>query len=966
MKKNVLLFALTTVFCVLIYIFYTSTPLQNQHIITETFRSSGSPKAGVEMKKGREEHFYRMLRDPKTGLIPDRIRQKEIEFSRNIAHSQILRAGSGTSAEITWKEGGPNLIGGRTRALALDQTDPTGNTIVAAGVSGGVWKSTDGGNTWKLTTDPDQNPSVTSITQHPTLPNIWYYSAGELRGNSAGARGGSAPFLGIGIFRSIDNADTWQLLPATLNDDTIWNSEVNFTTRIRVNPQTGSVFLATNGFGIVRSTDGEIFDELVLGTFAGHRYTDIDIHPDGTIIAVLSQNPAGTPPETPDPGIFVSKDDGETWEEITPSNFPQNYQRTVLSIAPTNSDIFYSFTYTGTGSGSNEDVRFFRHEVTADTAFDRSGNLPPTFGLNVGGVNTQGNYNMMLTVDPADENFVLLGATNLFRSADGFATAADDADETWIGGYGKPSINSFFWPEQHPDQHVAIFDPANANRVWVGHDGGLSVTDNVKATNITWEFRNDGYNTVQFYTIGLPVDEGDTRVMGGTQDNGTLYIDHTVQMNQDFWDLSSGDGSHLHFGNDFAYVSSQNGSVLQLDFAAIKEVLGLPETAPDTLVSPFDVGGPYWTFVQPRDKNNSLFVHPFAVNPNLDGTMFFPDGRFLFRAKTLTQLDKNLNSGDPLPNGTWTRLDDLAMPENYVITAIAHATANPDKRIYWAGSNTGNPGDLPVIFRLDNSDIVTFKSSSFSDVSIPSEAGAEAGTYVHDIHINETNADEVIVVISNYLVESLFHTSDGGDTWTAIEGNLAGTSQVPGPSVRNAAIMPLDEQTTLYVAATSAGVFTTTELNGSNTFWEREAPGQIGFNIAEALDIRLSDNTIAVGTHGRGLWIGNVQLTVSNEEELLVEIPVNFELKQNFPNPFNPSTTIQFSLPEPGTVTLQVFDVTGRRVTTLLNESSRTSGNHAISFDASRFASGVYLYRIEATSSAGNSFSDVKRMTLIK
>ncbi len=966
MKKILLLLVFFTAIAALGYLLYTGYEYDEHHIITKKFRSSGSPKAGVEMKKGRDEYFYKMQRDPKTGLIPDRIREKEIEFSRNIAHSQILRATNSASVEITWKEGGPNLIGGRTRALALDQTDPTGNTIVAAGVSGGVWKSTDGGDTWKLTTDPDQNPSVTSIIQHPTLPNIWYYSSGELRGNSAGARGGSAPFLGIGIFRSTDNAESWQLLPATLNDDTFWNSEVNFTKRIRVNPQTGSVFLATNGFGIIRSTDGETFDELVLGTFAGHRYTDIDIHPDGTIIAVLSENPAGSPPETPNPGLFISDDDGESWTEITPSNFPNEYQRTVLAIAPANSNVFYSFTYTGTGSGSNEDVRFFRHEVAADTAFDRSGNLPPTFGLNVGGVNTQFNYNMMLTVDPGDENFVLLGATNLFRSADGFATDADDADETWIGGYGKPSISSFIWPNQHPDQHLAIFDPANAGRVWVGHDGGLSVTNNVKATDITWEFKNDGYNTVQFYTVGLPKDDGDTRVMGGTQDNGTLYVDHTVQIDQDFWDLSSGDGSHLHFGNEFAYVSSQNGSVLQLDFAAIKEVLGLPETAPDTLVSPFDIGGPYWTFIHPRDKNSSLFVHPFAVNPNLDGTMFFPDGKFLFRGKGLTLVEKGLGSNDSFTDDPWIRLDNFEMPNNYVITAIAHATANPDKRIYWAGSNTGNPGDLPVIFRLDNSDIVTFKGSSFSDVSIPVEAGAEAGTYVHDIHINETNADEVIVVISNYRVESLFHTNDGGETWTAIEGNLSGTEQLPGPSVRNAAIMPLDEQTTLYIAATSAGVFTTTDLSGSNTFWEREAPGQIGFNIAEALDIRLSDNIIAVGTHGRGLWIGNVQMTVSNEEELFVENPVSFELQQNFPNPFNPSTTIQFSLPEPGTVTLQVFDVTGRRVTTLLNESSRSSGNHSISFDASRLASGVYLYRIEATSPSGNSFNDVKRMTLIK
>ena len=161
-------------------------------------------------------------------------------------------------------------------------------------------------------------------------------------------------------------------------------------------------------------------------------------------------------------------------------------------------------------------------------------------------------------------------------------------------------------------------------------------------------------------------------------------------------------------------------------------------------------------------------------------------------------------------------------------------------------------------------------------------------------------------------------------------------------------------------------MFTTTEINGSNTFWEREAPGLLGFNVAEALDIRTSDKTIAVGTHGRGVWIGDVQVTVSNEDELVVERPNQFELKQNFPNPFNPSTTIQFALSEPSQVSIQVFDVNGRRVRTLINEESRTSGQHAISFDASNLASGVYFYRINATANSGQSFSDVKRMTLIK
>lgn len=88
--------------------------------------------------------------------------------------------------------------------------------------------------------------------------------------------------------------------------------------------------------------------------------------------------------------------------------------------------------------------------------------------------------------------------------------------------------------------------------------------------------------------------------------------------------------------------------------------------------------------------------------------------------------------------------------------------------------------------------------------------------------------------------------------------------------------------------------------------------------------------------------------------------PVGFELAQNFPNPFNPSTTIQFSLPQDDDVRLKVFDARGREVETLV--SGRTSrGTHKVSFNAANLASGVYLYRLETST-----FSETKKMLLIK
>ncbi|MCK5739881.1 T9SS type A sorting domain-containing protein, partial [bacterium] len=85
-----------------------------------------------------------------------------------------------------------------------------------------------------------------------------------------------------------------------------------------------------------------------------------------------------------------------------------------------------------------------------------------------------------------------------------------------------------------------------------------------------------------------------------------------------------------------------------------------------------------------------------------------------------------------------------------------------------------------------------------------------------------------------------------------------------------------------------------------------------------------------------------------------------FKLEQNYPNPFNPVTKIQFALANDDVVTVKVFDVTGREVATLLDQSMK-AGQHVVSFDAANFTSGIYFYQMKTTS-----FSAVKQMILLK
>jgi hypothetical protein len=118
-----------------------------------------------------------------------------------------------------------------------------------------------------------------------------------------------------------------------------------------------------------------------------------------------------------------------------------------------------------------------------------------------------------------------------------------------------------------------------------------------------------------------------------------------------------------------------------------------------------------------------------------------------------------------------------------------------------------------------------------------------------------------------------------------------------------------------------------------------------------------SSGYLFAGTSGGSLF-RTTQSTTSIREER--RLPETFALHQNFPNPFNPTTTIQYALPTGSLVSLQVFDILGREVATLVNEF-KNAGEHQVQFNASGLGSGVFFYRLQA-----GRFIETKRMMLVK
>lgn len=1001
----------------------------------------GEEENRVEAKKARNDYFFRMLRDPATNSIPKNIRSRELNHARSIPSlvevNRRLKSKHPSLAVaegFDWQLAGPPAVGGRTRALAIDQRNP--DIIIAGGVSGGIWRSTNSGDTWTLRTPDADNFSVTSLAQDPTSPDTWYYAAGEFSGNSASAPGAS--YYGTGIFRSTNNGLTWSRIPGTGDDNAQFDSQFDFVNRVAVSPTSGTVFIASNGFGIFRSGNGINYDDLTLGGFGEHAFSDVTVATDGTILAVLSSADAGV--DSNNPGVFISTNDGQIWTDITPSTFPSSHLRSVITTAPSDPNIIYVLTQKDEDE-TNQGVSFFRIDITGGlpgVAQDRSANLP-NFGDPVGGVNLQGGYNMTVSVKPDNPNIVTLGGTNLFRSFDGFATAPSgdsDAvkDEFWIGGYAKAN-NISLYPNQHPDQHVQVYDPTNADRLWVGHDGGLSVTNNVEATDVSWIERNDGYIVTQFYDASIPEqDPNDTggqkniRLMGGTQDNGTPFFrfDGPQTNPPPSFDISSGDGGFSFFTLSYIFVSNQNGLIRRWN------------TDDDGNISnPF-------AFVHPLQAPDALFINPYAVDPNDETVMYYPGSNSLFRNTTIDEINNQNSSGT---TSGWEQLNAAQFPQGYTISAL-QVTTIPTNTLYVAGSSGSQP---PIIKRLDNASL---SNEAPIDVSIP---GAPEGAYVHHIAVNPGNGNDVLAVMSNYSIVGLYHTLDGGNSWEAVEGNLTGvndpTSPNPGPSLRAATIIS-SESGPIYVLATSTGIYGTQNLDGNNTQWGREAIDEIGFSVVEDITSRFSNGDIAVGSHGRGMFLGEFQGTIevpdnpritlnplegrasdeititaanfqfsttpsenevtfagvpaqvadatssqitvivprntldptSDDRSVLVRVvnpngadpgPVSFtilppnqnDLSQNFPNPFTlgEGTSIPISLQNNSTVTITIYDTSGRRVDRPLNDDPFQAGTYNIPVFFGNYSSGIYIYRIIAKPTGnGDTFVDSEKFTFIR
>ena len=263
-------------------------------------------------------------------------------------------------------------------------------------------------------------------------------------------------------------------------------------------------------------------------------------------------------------------------------------------------------------------------------------------------------------------------------------------------------------------------------------------------------------------------------------------------------------------------------------------------------------------------------------------------------------------------------------------TAIDVSTV-PANRVY---AGTG----LATVNRIDdalNNPLVTNISSD----EFPDDA------YVSSIAVDPEDADLVTVVFSNYEVKSIFFSSDGGENWESISGNLEENpdGSGAGPSVRWASWLTSFDTKVLFVG-TSVGLFSTTNLDGDNTNWVYEAEDLIGNAVVDMMDIRQSEELISVATHGLGVFYAHYSDPVFVEN---TEINSRIELLQNYPNPVLGETTIAFTLAKDTKISLGLYRISGEFIKEIASGAYQ-AGRHTVTFNTSGLSASNYIYQLKS------------------
>ena len=815
---------------------------------------------------------------------------------------------------------GPATMMGRVDDIAGAEKDPM---IVYVGfATGGLWKSTDGGNHWKSQFDNMEDESIGSIAIAPSDPNVVYVGTGEANNRQSSS-------IGNGVWGTTDGGEHWEHLGL---------EDTQAIGRIVVDPTNPKiVYVAVNGHlfgpneerGLYKSTDGGKTWKKSKYIDADTGFTDVAIDPSNPKIlyaASLSRRRTwwGYNGGGPNSALWKTTNGGDTWTKIDGPGWPKAkdgiYGRIAISIFRAKPSTIYAQVEVGTSAGTGGGTTaeggparggrggFGESDAAAGPAGGRGGRGNAPADPNGSGVyrtddggktwtfesnqDQRPTYFSQIRVDPVNDQKVLVGGNPGQMSLDG--------GKTWTPLTGS-----------HTDYHAIWINVKDPRIVAIGHDGGIDFSYD---GGFTWDYHND-IAAGQFYQVSADM-RRPYYVCGGLQDNNAWCGPSAVRsqngpINTDWFTVAGGDGFYTRQDpTDWAivYGESQDGNMNRQDLRNgtqknIRPSVGVAgrggavaptaneiqrATNPPTGVTPTPEeaaqnaeiaggrgggrGGPPNVVNAPKDVAPFRFYWnaPFEISPHNPAVVYM-GAQFFFKSTNrgdtwwmnTTDLSKNVNRWGP-EMAIMGVAGDKPMAEKHdgysassLITQVRESPSRPG--VIWIGTDDGN---LKV--SRDGGE-------TFAEV-MQNISGAPKG-YVQISRIEPSHFDPATayVALDNHRNDDykpyLFKTTDYGKTWSAVTSNLPAKGNI------NALREDLDNPELLFVG-TESGLFLSLDA-GAN--WEKFMTNMPSVRVDDIL-IHPRDRDLIIGTHGRSIWIADdisplERLKATNGQDLLLFEP---------------------------------------------------------------------------------------------
>ncbi|GAA4741539.1 hypothetical protein [Flavisolibacter ginsenosidimutans] len=644
---------------------------------------------------------FELTKSPVTGDVP---RYKLLQAMDYTTQRLQQRTQSRAIQGVNWVERGPNNIGGRTLSLLFDANDADYSTVYAGAADGGLWRCLDinaVAPVWNKVSDQFDNLAVSTIAQQANNPAKMYFGTGEGYFNVDAVQG-------FGIWRSLDNGTTWQHLPST--------TDGNFRTVQKiVVTNNGYVYAATTPGGIMRSKDGGITWEKVLGGGPG---ADLEIAANGNLWASIGIFSPGS--------VWTSATgDAGSWTNKTPpANATNGMQRITIACAPSDANTVYVLGH----DGNSNDCNNIWYSNNAGTLW-----TPRVAPLVTDQVATAPNftrgqawYDLPVAVDPNNPLSLVIGGVDLHRSI--------DAGATWIHiskWYNSIATAYPLLPVVHADQHAIVFSPGSSDKILFGNDGGIFLSPNITAalsdvTVATVNAKNNGYNVTQFYAVAQhPANQN--YFLAGAQDNGSQKFSGGTGT-QATSEASGGDGA-------FCHIDQQDPNYQFTSYVY------------NNYYRSTDGGVTFNSTVS--NSSNGSFVNPTA----LDNT-----SKMLYADYTTVSTRVGGQFGRWDTRSSSTSMDAITVT-NFANASVTHVAVSPNvaNRIYFGLSNG----------RIVYVDGANTASGTVAGTIVRTGTGSVSG-----IAIEPGNEAHMLITYANYDVQNVLETFDGGTTWTNVEGNL--------------------------------------------------------------------------------------------------------------------------------------------------------------------------------------------------